>query len=277
VADGVVYIGTWDGAVLAVRASNGTLLWSYQTGSFITSSPAIAKGVVYIGSWDDNVYALKAGTGAKLWSFTTGDSVESSPAVANGVVYFGSDDFNLYALNAADGHELWSYPTKTYVESSPAVVDGVVYAAGGIGHQGPVFAFAERDTADLYLRILASATVVHQGDLITYAFPVWNVGPANADHEVLSTLVPAGTTFDHVTISGTPGLGICTTPSYGRAGRVLCHENASMAPNTTWTVRLTLKVVVPAGAVITENAATTADTSDLNLTNNTATVSMKVE
>jgi uncharacterized repeat protein (TIGR01451 family) len=277
VADGVVYIGSWDGAVYAVKASNGALLWSYPTGSFITSSPAIAKGVVYIGSWDKTVYALDAKTGARMWSFTTGDSVESSPAVANGVVYVGSDDFNLYALNASDGHSLWSYPTKAYVQSSPAVVDGVVYAAGGIGHEGPVFAFAPGDTADLYLRIWPSATAVHQGDLITYAFPVWNLGPANADHEVLTTQVPAGTTFDYVTISGTPGLGTCTTPPYGGVGPILCHENGSMARNTTWTVRLTVKVTAAAGAVVTENAATMADTTDPNTANNMATASVKVQ
>lgn len=47
----------------------------------------MADGVVYVGSWDGNVYALKASTGALLWSFASrhSDSVESSPAVANGL------------------------------------------------------------------------------------------------------------------------------------------------------------------------------------------------
>ena len=40
--------------------------------------------------------------------------------------------------------------------------------------------------ADLFLRIEPTPTTVHQGDLITYAFPVWSLGPANAVHEVLS-------------------------------------------------------------------------------------------
>jgi outer membrane protein assembly factor BamB len=277
VANGVVYIGGWDGTVYALKANNGKLLWSYETGSVITSSPAVADGAVYIGSWDTNVYALDARKGTRIWSFTTGDSVESSPAVANGVVYVGSDDFNLYALNAKDGQQLWSYPTKTFVESSPAVVDGVVYAAGGIGHEGPVFAFAPGDTADLFLRILPSTTTVHQGDLITFAFPVWNLGPANSVHEVLRTQVPAGTAFDHVTISGTPGLATCKTPPLEGKGAITCRQNGSMAPHTTWTVRLTVKVTAPSGTVIAENAATLSDTTDPNLANNTATVSTTVQ
>ena len=59
----------------------------------VWSSPAVADGVVYVGSEDNNLYALKASTGVKLWSYTTGDNVDSSPAVANEVVYVGSDDW----------------------------------------------------------------------------------------------------------------------------------------------------------------------------------------
>ena len=38
--------------------------WSYTTGSDVFSSPAVANGVVYVGSFDDKVYALNASTGA---------------------------------------------------------------------------------------------------------------------------------------------------------------------------------------------------------------------
>jgi uncharacterized repeat protein (TIGR01451 family) len=140
---------------------------------------------------------------------------------------------------------------------------------------GNVYAFSVG--ADLFLRIIPSATTVHQGDLLTFAFPVWNLGPANAVHEVLNTQVPAGTTFNYIRISGTPGLGTCTHPAFQGTGQIVCHENSSMAPNTTWTVRLTVKVTATSGTKITESAATMADTLDPNLANNTATVSIKVQ
>jgi hypothetical protein len=38
-------------------------------------TPAIANGVVYVGSWDHNLYALNAQTGARLWSYTTGNII----------------------------------------------------------------------------------------------------------------------------------------------------------------------------------------------------------
>ena len=40
----------------------------------VVSSPAVANGVVYVGSFDGNIYALNAATGATLWSYSTGAS-----------------------------------------------------------------------------------------------------------------------------------------------------------------------------------------------------------
>ena len=149
-----------------------------------------------------------------------------------------------------------------------ALTLGVITNVGGGGSE---------NNADLFLRVTPSATTVKQGDLLTYAVPVWNVGPANAVHEVLNTQVPAGTTFDYIRISGTPGLGTCTHPPYQGTGQIVCHQNSSMAPNTTWTVRLTVRVTAPSGTVITESAATMADSPDPNLANNTAMLSITVQ
>jgi outer membrane protein assembly factor BamB len=66
----------------------------------------VANGVVYVGSFDGNVYALNASTGAELWSFPTGSYVTSSPAVANGVVYVGSNNNNVYAFSLAGGQQV---------------------------------------------------------------------------------------------------------------------------------------------------------------------------
>ena len=285
VANGVVFIGSADGNVYALNAATGARLWSYKTRFNVESPPAVANGVVYVSSFDNNIYALDASTGAKLWSYFTAGAFGSSPAVANGVVYVGGGDGNIYALSASTGAKLWSYflgvPYPGVAEaliSSPAIVDGVVYisAAAQAPASGNIFAFT-LSKADLLLRIFPSTTMVHQGDLLTFVFPVWNLGPANAAFEVLNTQVPAGTTFDYIRISGTPGLGACTHPPYGGTGQIVCHENASMAPNTTWTVRLTVKVTAAAGSTITANAATMSNTPDPNMANNTATVSLKVQ
>jgi outer membrane protein assembly factor BamB len=275
VVNGVVYIGSLDHNLYALNASTGTKLWSFSAQLPVASTPAVANGIVYVGSENGTVYAVNANTGTRVWSYTTVETVNGSPAVANGVVYIGDENGNLYALNASDGAKLWSHPFGGIEEvtSSPVVVDGVVYGSTG----DHLYAFWLGVGADLYLRIIPTPTTVHQGDLVTYAFPVWNLGPDSADLEVLNTQVPAGTTFDYIRISGTPGLGTCTTPPYQGTGQIVCHENSAMAVNTTWTVRLTVKVTAPAGTVITENAATMATTPDTNMANNTATVSLTVQ
>jgi len=140
VADGVVYVGAWNGNVYALNAASGALLWSYATGGDISSSPAVANGVVYIGSGGP-VYALNARTGVLLWA-TAVSGGEGSPAVANGVVYVGAWDNNVYALDASTGAVLWSYATGTHVESSPVVVNGEVYIGSDDDN---VYAFALTD------------------------------------------------------------------------------------------------------------------------------------
>jgi len=291
VANGVVYIGSdgtnvpgpgfvpIPGNLYALNASTGAVLWSYKTGN-VGGAPAVANGIVYAGSVN-GLYALNASTGALLWR--TSQNAVDSPAVANGVVYFSSFNQNagadtVYALNANTGAVLWSYDVGASAASTPIIVDGVAYFRGGDG----LYAFsvgAVSTGADLVLRLQPSLTTVHQGDLLTYTFPVWNLGSDNAVHEVLTTQVPYGTTFDYIRISGTPGLGTCTTPAYGATGGspIVCHENSAMAPNTTWTVRLTVKVTAPSGAVITQLGTVTEDTFDPNLANNLSEVSTTVQ
>ena len=87
------------------------LLWTFKTGSQVRSTAAIVANQVFIGSNDGNVYALNATNGQKLWAFKTGDRVESPPLVLDGKVFVGSADGWLYALDAKTGKQLWKYET----------------------------------------------------------------------------------------------------------------------------------------------------------------------
>jgi len=127
VADGKVYLGSYDNRVYCLNASTGAQIWNYTTGGWVFSSPAVADDKVYIGSWDNKTYCLDASTGAFIWSYTTGAPVLSSPAVAYGKVYVGSNDHKVYCLDALTGAHVWNYTTGYWVSSSPAVADGRVY------------------------------------------------------------------------------------------------------------------------------------------------------
>jgi outer membrane protein assembly factor BamB len=101
-ANGVVYIGSSDDTLYALKGDTGAELWRFSTVG-VATSPAVANGVVYVAETDGKVYALNADNGENLWSFTTGAPVYSSPAVANGVVYVGSNDHSVYAFAHLNG------------------------------------------------------------------------------------------------------------------------------------------------------------------------------
>jgi len=114
-------------------AAPGDLVWSYATGSYVYSSPAVSGGYVFVGSPDNKVYCLDAATGVLVWSYATGSVVSSSPAVSGGYVYVGSSDHKVYCLDAATGALVWSYATGGWVYSCPAVSEGYVYVGSDDG------------------------------------------------------------------------------------------------------------------------------------------------
>jgi outer membrane protein assembly factor BamB len=125
-SNGNVYVGSDDGRLYCLDASNGTLLWNYTTTKQMSSTPTVSNGKVYVGSYDGNVYCIDAFNGSMRWEFQTNGIVKASPTVSNGRVYVGSYSGNLYCLDANNGSELWTYPMGM-VYSSAAVVDGKVY------------------------------------------------------------------------------------------------------------------------------------------------------
>ena len=65
VANGYVYVGSYDNKIYQLNASNiSQKIAEYETGHYVFSSPAVANGYVYVGSFDDNLYQF--GTGSSL-------------------------------------------------------------------------------------------------------------------------------------------------------------------------------------------------------------------
>ena len=90
----------------ADTTETNNVTWTYTTGGWVYSSPAVSDGKVYIGSDDDSFYCLDADNGTEIWNYATGDWVDSSPAVSDGKVYFGSLDYKMYCLDAGDGTKI---------------------------------------------------------------------------------------------------------------------------------------------------------------------------
>lgn len=94
------------------------LKWSFKTGGPVKSTPAVAGGMVYFGSEDEKVYAVRLSDGTKVWEVKTDGLVVSSPLLLDGRIYIGTAGTNLLALDAAKGTEVWRYGTEGEVKSS---------------------------------------------------------------------------------------------------------------------------------------------------------------
>jgi hypothetical protein len=139
----VAYTATDAGTVYAVRAADGTVLWSTPVGSAVAAPPALANGTLYVATAASGLVAVDAVSGAVLWSGSTGDgAVTEQPAVAgpagHAVVVVGTAGGSVHAF-AADGcaaatcASAWSYATGSAVTGAPAVSNGRLYVGTGDG------------------------------------------------------------------------------------------------------------------------------------------------
>lgn len=135
-----------------------TVIWKYDTGGRVFSSPAVDGELVFVGSGDHALHAIARSTGQRKWRFDTKGAVHSSPAVAGGLVYFSSLDGFVYAVGAETGKDVWKFETGgetrfvakgihgaaprnermpdpwDFFLSSPVVADGSVFIGSGDGH-----------------------------------------------------------------------------------------------------------------------------------------------
>jgi polyvinyl alcohol dehydrogenase (cytochrome) len=130
-------------AITASNVSALAPAWSFQAGDLVTGTPIVSGGVVYIGSWDGRMYALRETDGSLIWSYDGGTinqlercsisyGIDSTAALSGGRLYFGNGLAQLHALNAANGQLIWRTQLGdpnigNHIWGSPVVFDGKVY------------------------------------------------------------------------------------------------------------------------------------------------------
>ncbi|QSW99374.1 PQQ-binding-like beta-propeller repeat protein [Haloterrigena alkaliphila] len=130
VADGLVYLASYDGKLHAIDADTGEEEWAVDTVANVEASPAVAEGIVYLGE-RDQVLAVDAASGDLEWQET--DAVAGEPediVVADGVAYV-TTRYGISAYDAASGDLEWEYviPDESDVvfNTPPTISDGTIY------------------------------------------------------------------------------------------------------------------------------------------------------
>ena len=169
VKDGIVYFGSLDHKVYALRLRDGGLAWDapFSTGGAITATPVIDRGTLYVGSFDGVFYAIDATTGTETARFEGASGwFWGNPVAGDGAIYAPSLDGKLYALDMATLELDWSFETMGPLIGAPTIigdrivipsVDKSVYLVNLISGQ-------EEDSCDVGSEVRASLT--SHGDAI---------------------------------------------------------------------------------------------------------------
>lgn len=108
IADGVLYVGSADGAVYALDPKTGDTKWRFQTGESL--SPGSGPQVITVPRGTSVADQMAAGMKAAEKQRQQGiRRVDMTPTVENGTVFIGSGDQLFYAIDAATGKKKWSY------------------------------------------------------------------------------------------------------------------------------------------------------------------------
>lgn len=113
-----LYLGTEEGGLLALNSLDGELIWRFQAGSTIRSSPVFSDSWIIFGCDDGALYFLSRG-GKLVDKFNTGDKIEASPLVDENRLYFGSHDRYLYCLDLKKRKAKWKVKSGEKILSQP--------------------------------------------------------------------------------------------------------------------------------------------------------------
>jgi len=145
----------------APQTSN--ILWTFETGLFVMSSPAVVNSKVYVGSFDEYFYCLDIDTGALIWkNFIPGGTCAGSACVVGGRVYVGTGYDHVFCWDADTGAEIWRFYKGYGLPLSPAVSDGKVYMPYVIDNFKPRISCLDADTGtEIWNRNFADGEISH--------------------------------------------------------------------------------------------------------------------
>ncbi len=152
-ANGIVYMGTFNGFLNAYDATTGSPKWSFDThtGFQHVSTPLVdpGSGTVFFGTVGTRdaqsipaaFYALDIATGALKWSILLPWNEFGFPTLFSNTIYVGishaTTNSALYAIDEFSGHINWQYATKGGVWGAVATDSSTNTVFTGIGD--PVF------------------------------------------------------------------------------------------------------------------------------------------
>ena len=166
--DGMVFVGTSKGEVLAYDA-DGKPLWQSQVTSEVLSAPQTGDGIVVVRTGDSKIFGLDVHDGKRKWVYqgaTPALTLRSNAGtvVTRGAVFAGFAGGKLVALNLANGNVGWEATVAlphgaseleriADITSLPVVEGGEICA---VAFQGRVACFDVQSGNQIWAREMSS-------------------------------------------------------------------------------------------------------------------------
>jgi outer membrane protein assembly factor BamB len=190
VANGIVYVTRTDGKVFALRASNGSLLWTldthtqdYANGTNYNPNPVAVNGNVLYDTVHNKLFAINAANGTVSWSVAIDSSLMfNAPQFMDGAIYTSSDSASLhtpasyihyvYSFSTKDGSQNWNKLVKTTslpLTLMTTTANGIVYYVSG----NSLYALNASNSSELWTQALGGSVdfntpVIANGTLYIY-------------------------------------------------------------------------------------------------------------
>ncbi len=141
--NGKVVLGSENGDVFVMNASDGRVLWHQQVNAEILSDPAVDGTHVVVAAGNGEIFAFAIEDGEQLWSLPTDVPALSlrgtaSPTLASGGAIFGTATGKLSVVVTSNGQQAWEarlavpkgateLQRLVDVDSTPIVRGNIIY------------------------------------------------------------------------------------------------------------------------------------------------------
>ncbi|MGB6528427.1 MAG: PQQ-binding-like beta-propeller repeat protein, partial [Candidatus Nitrosopolaris sp.] len=133
-----VVVGSMDKFIYAIEIKSGNILWMFETGGEVWSSPSYNGNEIFIGSDDGFLYCMDI-DGKLIWKSKLNEKIRSSsPCLSfdddqsSHSLFIGTYNGGMFCLNQSTGGIKWNKEILKPVMASPATIkDKVFFATSG--------------------------------------------------------------------------------------------------------------------------------------------------
>lgn len=137
VGDGVIYVASYQGVIVAVKIDCGEILWQQDISCSGYTDLALGRRLLFAADPQDRLCAIDRATGQIVWQQDVLSYRQlSSPAVMGSMLLIGDVGGYLHIFSIEDGHYMARHLIENGIRivSPPFVRGDITYIAGENGH-----------------------------------------------------------------------------------------------------------------------------------------------